>query len=146
MNVISCCIPNRLCMSSSLSSCGLFATTSILSLLTYPCHLEKEEFSGFKVRGTFYPSVFCLLLSPDCYLWLLLQIYSWITLSLTTSAETTSWWDSCLGKWAGLFGRPERSVKLPSRCWRGWWSSIHLMTATLPKWVLHLSNFIFQIK
>lgn len=54
MNVISYCISNRLCMSSSLSSCGLFAIMSILSLLIYPCHLEKEEFRGFKVSCTFY--------------------------------------------------------------------------------------------
>lgn len=41
-------------MTSSLSSCGLFATMSILSLLIYPCHLEKEEFRGFKVSCAFY--------------------------------------------------------------------------------------------
>lgn len=40
-------------MSSSSSSCGLFATMSTLSLLTCPCHLEKAESKGSKVKDTF---------------------------------------------------------------------------------------------
>lgn len=128
-------------MSSSLSSCGLFATMSILSLLIYPCHLEKEEFRGFKVSCAFYLYLL-FVVSADWYLrLLLLQISSWIILSLTTSAETTSWWGCCWGRWVGLFRSPERSVRSPSRCWRGWWSNIRLMTAMLPKWVLWLPLF-----
>lgn len=66
MSVIFSCISNRLCTSSSLSSCGLFATMSILSLLIYPCHLEKEEFRGFKVSCTFFP-----VFPGYCFLWLI---------------------------------------------------------------------------
>lgn len=64
MNIVFSCISNRLCMSSSLSTCGLFPAMSILSLSIYPCHLAKEEFRGFKVSCVFYLHLL-LVVSPD---------------------------------------------------------------------------------
>lgn len=73
--------------------------------------------------------------------WCVAQISSWTIPWLTTSVETTFWWACCWGRLGGLFKSSERSVTLPSRCWRDWWSNTHLTTATLQKWVPQFDNF-----
>lgn len=79
-------LPSRLCMNSSLSSFALFATMSTMSLLIFPCPLEKAEFKGSKVHDTqFYPSggqfIVCLFfrhpvlsLSFNLSMWMLLLL------------------------------------------------------------------------
>lgn len=78
-------------MSSSLSSCGLFAAMSTMSLLICPCPLEKAEFKGSKVNNTHLVSL-SLKWSAACVL--LIQFF------LLT--------DACYRSSAGLF--PDRRL------------------------------------
>lgn len=60
-------LKSRHCLSSSLSSCVLSATTSTMSLWTCPCRLERGGSWDFKVRGSILAwwRLFTLLIEMD---------------------------------------------------------------------------------